>query len=65
MPLLEQLNSTADPEAQQPIVDELVKKWIENSPTLILYRARFTAVLGPDVKNFAYAANHRISDWSR
>lgn len=64
-PLLEKLNSTADPAAQQPIVDELVKKWVENSPTLILYRARFTAVLNPDVKHFAYAANLRFSEWSR
>jgi peptide/nickel transport system substrate-binding protein len=65
MPLLEKLNSTADPEAQQPIVDELVTKWLENSPTLILYRARFTAVLNPDVKQFTYAANLRFSEWSR
>jgi peptide/nickel transport system substrate-binding protein len=65
MPLLEQLNSTADPAAQQPIVDQLVAKWVENSPTLILYRARFTAVLNPDVKHFAYAANLRFSEWSR
>jgi peptide/nickel transport system substrate-binding protein len=65
MPLLEKLNSTSDVKAQQPIVDQLVQKWLDNSPTLILYRARFTAVLNPDVKHFTYAANLRFSEMSR
>ena len=65
MPLLEKLNNTADVDQQQPIVDELVKKWLDNSPTVILYRARFTAVLNPDVKHFTYAANLRFSEMSR
>ncbi|MCA4134975.1 ABC transporter substrate-binding protein [Arthrobacter sp. M4] len=65
MPLLDQLNNTADPAAQQPIVDSLVQKWLENSPTIILYRAKFTAVVSPDVKHFAYAPNFRLADWGR
>ncbi|HZX07696.1 ABC transporter substrate-binding protein [Kribbella sp.] len=65
MPLLQELNNTADVAKQQPIVDQLVKLWVANSPTIILYRARFTAVLGKDVKHFAYAANTRIADWGR
>ncbi|GAA3085491.1 peptide/nickel transport system substrate-binding protein [Kribbella aluminosa] len=65
MPLLQQLNNTADAAKQQPIVDQLVKLWVANSPTIILYRARFTAVLGKDVKQFEYAANTRIADWGR
>lgn len=64
-PLLEQLNNTSDPAAQQPIIDELVQKWLKESPTVILYRAQFTAVVSPDVKNFAYAPNFRLADWSR
>ncbi|MEA5455850.1 ABC transporter substrate-binding protein [Sinomonas sp. JGH33] len=63
--LLNQLNNTADPAAQQPIVDALVQKWLENSPTIILYRAKFTAVVSPDVKHFAYAPNFRLADWGR
>lgn len=65
MPLLDRLNNTADVAAQQPIVDELVKLWQANSPTIILYRARFTAVLGKDVAHFVYAANTSIADWGR
>jgi peptide/nickel transport system substrate-binding protein len=65
MPLLDKLNSTADVGAQQPIVDQLVQKWLEQSPTIILYRARFTAVINPDVKHFAYAAPFRFSEWGR
>ncbi|MDQ4501497.1 ABC transporter substrate-binding protein [Sinomonas sp. ASV322] len=65
MPLLDKLNTTADPAAQQPIVDALVQKWLENSPTIILYRAKFTAVVSPDVKHFAYAPNFRLADWGR
>jgi peptide/nickel transport system substrate-binding protein len=65
MPLLDQLNNTADPSAQQPIIDQLVQKWLENSPTIILYRAKFTAVVSPDVKHFVYAPNFRLADWGR
>mgnify|MGYP001090144465 CR=1 FL=1 len=64
-PLMEKLTKSPDAQTQQPIIDDLVKLWLENSPTVILYRARFTAVLGKDVKNFAYHPNLRVSEWSR
>ncbi|MFI9605265.1 ABC transporter substrate-binding protein [Streptomyces sp. NPDC052043] len=64
-PLLNRLSGTADVAEQQPIVDELVRKWLEQSPTIILYRARFTAVVGSNVRHFAYAANLRFSEWGR
>ncbi|MEB8337756.1 ABC transporter substrate-binding protein [Streptomyces endophyticus] len=63
--LLNKLSRTADATEQQPIVDELVRKWRARSPTIVLYRARFTAVLGPQVKHFSYAANLRFSEWGR
>jgi peptide/nickel transport system substrate-binding protein len=64
-PLLQKLDQTADVEKQQPLVDELTKLWVANSPTIILYRAKFTAVVSPSVKRFAYAASYRFSEWSR
>ena len=64
-PLLQKLDQTADVEKQQPLVDELTKLWLADSPTIILYRAKFTAVVSPSVKRFAYAASYRFSEWSR
>ncbi|WP_328917469.1 MULTISPECIES: ABC transporter substrate-binding protein [unclassified Streptomyces] len=64
-PLLEKLNDTTDPAQQQQVIDQLTQLWVDNSPTIILYRARFTAVLAKDVKHFAYAGNLRIADWGR
>ncbi|MEK0097956.1 ABC transporter substrate-binding protein [Streptomyces sp. A475] len=65
MPLLQRLNTTAHADEQQPIVDELVGKWLAQSPTVILYRAQFTAVISPDVKHFGYAPNLPFSAWGR
>ena len=64
-PLLQKLDQTADVEKQQPLVDDLTKLWLAQSPTIILYRAKFTAVVSPSVKRFAYAASYRFSEWSR
>ncbi|RFC77637.1 ABC transporter substrate-binding protein [Streptomyces sp. AcE210] len=64
-PLLHKLDNTADVAQQQPVLDDLVSTWLEQSPTVILYRARFTAVVSPDVKHFGYAPNLPFSEWGR
>jgi peptide/nickel transport system substrate-binding protein len=64
-PLMTQLTESTDAKTQQPIIDQLVKMWLANSPTIILYRAQFTAVLGKDVKSFLYQPNLTVSQWSR
>ncbi|WP_329372731.1 ABC transporter substrate-binding protein [Streptomyces sp. NBC_00669] len=64
-PLLAQLNSVTDPAQQQQLIDRISTLWVDNSPTIILYRARFTAVLGRNVKHFAYAGNLPLAQWGR
>ena len=63
--LLTQLNDTADPTVQQPLVNQLVEAWRAQSPTIILYRARFTAVLKPGVKHFLYAPAFNFAGWGQ
>ncbi|WP_313812914.1 ABC transporter substrate-binding protein [Glutamicibacter sp.] len=65
MPLLEKLGQVPDPKDQQPLIDKLTQKWVENSSTIVLYRARFTAVLNQDVNHFKYSSSLRVSEWGR
>ncbi|MDQ4213586.1 ABC transporter substrate-binding protein [Microbacterium capsulatum] len=62
---MDQLNSATTSAQQQAPIDELVKLWVANSATVMLYNADFTAVLNPDVKSFKYSANLRVDEWSR
>jgi len=64
-PWMDKLNSATTSEQQQEPIDELVKLWVENSATVMLYNADFTAVLNPDVKGFKYGANLRVDQWGR
>jgi peptide/nickel transport system substrate-binding protein len=63
--LLQQLDGAVTVEEQQPIVDKLVEAWRANSPTMILYRAKWLAVLNKDVKHFDYLPTFRFAEWGR
>lgn len=62
---MDQLNNSTTSAQQQAPIDELVKLWIADSATVMLYNADFTAVLNPDVKSFKYSANMRVDEWGR
>lgn len=63
--LMDKLNNAADLDAQIPYINALVDAWRANSPTIILYRAKFTAVLSSSVKSFDYASTFTFYNWGR
>ncbi|MDP5228056.1 MULTISPECIES: ABC transporter substrate-binding protein [Arthrobacter] len=63
--LMKDLNNAPDLQTQQPFINALVKDWTDNAPTIPLYRAQFTAVLGHTVKHFDYAPSTTFYNWGR
>ncbi|UKA57786.1 ABC transporter substrate-binding protein [Arthrobacter sp. FW306-2-2C-D06B] len=63
--LMKQLDNAPDLQAQQPYINALVDAWRASSPTIILYRAQFTAVLAHSVKAFDYASSTTFYNWGR
>ena len=61
-PLLKKLNKAPD---DQSAVDQLTKLWTQQSPTIVLYEAQFTAVLNKDVTTFDYSPTLRFATWGR
>jgi peptide/nickel transport system substrate-binding protein len=63
--LMKKLDNAPDLQAQQPYINALVDAWRASSPTIILYRAQFTAVLAHSVKAFDYASSTTFYNWGR
>lgn len=63
--LMKKLDDAPDLQAQQPYINALVDAWRASSPTIILYRAQFTAVLAHSVKAFDYASSTTFYNWGR
>jgi len=63
--LMDRLNGASDLAAQTPYINALVDAWRAASPTVILYRAQFTAVLSHTVKDFDYASSTTFYNWGR
>jgi len=42
-----------------------VDSWRASSPTIILYRAQFTAVLSGSVKHFEFSPTYSFYNWRR
>ncbi|WP_332602041.1 ABC transporter substrate-binding protein [Arthrobacter sp. S2(2024)] len=63
--LMKKLDNAPDLQLQQPYINALVDAWRASSPTIILYRAQFTAVLAHSVKAFDYASSTTFYNWGR
>ncbi|MGO4650523.1 ABC transporter substrate-binding protein [Arthrobacter sp. 2RAF22] len=63
--LMKKLDNAPDLQSQQPYINALVDAWRASSPTIILYRAQFTAVLAHSVKAFDYASSTTFYNWGR
>ncbi|WP_115790345.1 ABC transporter substrate-binding protein [Arthrobacter silvisoli] len=63
--LMDKLNAASDLDAQLPYINALVDSWRASSPTIILYRAQFTAVLAHSVKHFEYSPTFSFYNWGR
>ncbi|OFI37493.1 hypothetical protein BIU82_10600 [Arthrobacter sp. SW1] len=63
--LMDKLNAASDLDSQLPYINALVDSWRANSPTIILYRAQFTAVLAKAVKHFEYSPTYGFYNWGR
>ncbi|MCZ9883361.1 ABC transporter substrate-binding protein [Arthrobacter sp. B2a2-09] len=63
--LMKKLDDAPSLQDQQPYINALVDAWRASSPTIILYRAQFTAVLAHSVKAFDYASSTTFYNWGR
>jgi peptide/nickel transport system substrate-binding protein len=63
--LMDKLNAAPDLDSQLPYINALVDAWRASSPTIILYRAQFTAVLSNSVKHFEFSPTYGFYNWGR